>query len=73
LVDWEVRVMDVESAEKLVNILRSALYLVEHYGRPAPQSAALFDVSRSIPIAIAELEATYMPVLNGGRSLDTRG
>ena len=61
--------MDVASAEQLVNILRSALYLVEQYGRPVQQSAALIDVSRSIQIAISELEAAYLPVLNG----DPRG
>jgi hypothetical protein len=62
--------MDVASAVQLVNILRSALYLVEQYGRPVQQSAALSDVSRSIRIAISELEASYLPVLNGDHSLD---
>jgi hypothetical protein len=63
--------MDAESAEKLVNILRSTLHLVEHYGKPVPQSATLCDLERSIRTAISELEAAQPPVINGGRSLGT--
>ncbi len=55
--------MDAESTEKLVNILRSTLHLVEHYGKPVKQSAALSDVERSLRSAISELEAASPPEL----------
>ena len=60
--------MDAESSEKLVHILRSTLYLVEHYGKPVQQSDVLRDVARAIRTAISELEAAQPPSINGGRS-----
>ena len=49
--------MDPENSEKLLNILRSTLYLVEHYGKPVEEAPALCDVERSILAAISQLEA----------------
>jgi hypothetical protein len=61
--------MDAESEEKLVNIFRSTLYLVKHYGKHVPKSAALLDMERTLLTAIAELEAAHPPDINGGSQL----
>jgi len=69
LVSWEVRFMDADSCEKLVNIFRSTLYLMKHYAKHAQKSAALHDVERTLLTAIAELEGAHPPDINGGSQI----